>query len=149
MLTYGGPADLYRNFDRPLLQLQKLLQIADQPLRPEPAVHRAGRARQLRVEEIDDLVARYQAGESMAQLAKDLNLHRSTISGRLRDRQVELHQPGPQMTEQQIEEALELYASGDSCVRIGKQLGFHQATIYNQLKRRGVALRSPHDRRLH
>lgn len=79
----------------------------------------------------------------MAHLAKDLSLHRSTISGHLRDRNIALHE-APQMTQGQIDRAVELYESGLSLVKIGKRLGFNQAAIHNQLKRRGVRFRSPH-----
>jgi DNA-binding CsgD family transcriptional regulator len=137
----------YRNIGTSVEKLQKLLLILNQPPRPERIAQKTGRARQLRPHEIDELVERYEAGESMAKLARELGLHRSTISSHLHERGIQLHE-APQMSEAAIDKAVELYGSGLSLVAIGKRLGFNQATIHNQLKRREVVFRSPNQRRL-
>jgi DNA-binding CsgD family transcriptional regulator len=139
-----GLLNSYRNFERPLLQLQKLLKIAAQPLRPEHVKHQVKRARQLRPEELVDLTARYEAGASMNELAKCFGIHRTTISKHLTEMGAQVRDTRIKVT--QVKEARKLYESGMSLADIGSRLGFDNGTIHNHLRRAGVQMRDTHGR---
>ncbi|UVY83217.1 helix-turn-helix domain-containing protein [Brachybacterium sp. NBEC-018] len=85
----------------------------------------------------------YRAGQTMKQIAQDLQLHRTTISETLRREGVPKRQKG--LTLGQAKQAEHLYATGDSLATIGRRLNVDATTIRNVLLRRGISLRDPMD----
>lgn len=103
-------------------------------------------ARQLRPGEIDELVQKYQAGESMKAIAHYYGLHRTTVAGHLKKRNVIFRDVT--ISEAQVDQAVKLYGSGLSLAAIAHQLGFTDGTIHTHLKRRGVQMRSPNQQHM-
>jgi len=97
------------------------------PAAPSPA-EPAGRPglrqhqKTLTAEEIEQIIARYQWGATMMELARQYGCHRTTVTKKLVDTGVEIREKTP--TEKQMEEMERLYTSGLSLVRVGEQVGF-------------------------
>ncbi|MGN7970195.1 helix-turn-helix domain-containing protein [Microbacterium sp. 22296] len=89
----------------------------------------------------DEVAARYEAGDTTTQLAKEYGVAKSTIIGILRERKVVVRrQPLPS---EQVNEAARLYESGLSLSQISAQLSVNQETMRTAIIRAGVALREP------
>lgn len=91
-----------------------------------------------------EIVARYEAGETVRDIARALHLARGTVSVHLSKAQVGRRPRS--MTEEQINQAVVLYEQGFSLARVGEQLGFTAWTILRALRDRGVAIRDTHGR---
>ena len=87
----------------------------------------------------------YQAGASMAALARQYRVRRETISSIVRQAGLPVRMPLT-ISPEQVEIAVRLYDEGWSLERIGQQLKFDNETIRKHLKRCGVVMRSPNDR---
>ncbi|MCU1477692.1 MAG: hypothetical protein JWQ64_2385 [Subtercola sp.] len=133
----------YRKSAHEIEHLRKLALIKGN--RPtSPAAATPHRALQLTPVEIDELVWKYQAGESMKALARQFGLHRTTIAGHLNRRGVELRDVT--ISGHRVDQAVALYESGLSLANIGKKLGFTDGTIHTHLKRRGMRMRPAHQK---
>jgi hypothetical protein len=66
--------------------------------------------RRLTPEEVKQLVAEYQAGDNMVQLAKRWHLHRTTVTDHLRRTGVPVRQRG--IPAELLDEAIRLYEEG-------------------------------------
>ncbi|MBT2498067.1 helix-turn-helix domain-containing protein [Agromyces sp. ISL-38] len=102
--------------------------------RPTPV----GRARQLRPDEIDQLVVRYREVRSVNTVAREFGISRQTVGQHLAARGVETMR---RISDGQIELATRRYVGGLSAATIGKQLGFDAQTILTALRRAGVPIR--------
>lgn len=100
--------------------------------------------RRLTPVEIEAVVARFQAGESMAKLAREFGCNRRTISGHLRA--AGLSAPRTTFTVRQVDEMVRLYAGGLSLIAVGERVNASGSTVRNCLRRRGIALRDSHGR---
>ncbi len=100
--------------------------------------------RRLGPEEIDELVAAFQAGATLREVAAQFGVHRTTVSKQLERRGVRRRQRSLDSSE--LAEALRLYRTGLSTIAIGQQLGFDGGTIWQALRRAGVQLRDSHGR---
>lgn len=97
--------------------------------------------RQLQPVEIDELVAGYQAGATVFELAARFGQHRATIGRHLQARGVDTTPPA--LSSMQIEEATELYGAGWSLAKIAKKYGVNDGTVWRRLRAVGVKMRSP------
>ena len=115
------------------------------PLAPSVERPRAP-ARQFRLSEAQRVavVAAYEGGASMADLAREYGVRRVTISSVLRRAGVVVRQARV-MSQGGVDRAVELYADGLSLQKIGDQLGWDHGTIYRHLKKRGVVMRGASD----
>jgi hypothetical protein len=95
-------------------------------------------AQQLRVAEIDHLVARYKQVRNIRQIAVEFKLSRTTVAKHLADRGVTTTKS---MNAEQITCAVNLYTDGLSSMVIGKRLGFDNHTIIKELRISGVPIR--------
>src|SRR4051794_38221271 len=75
--------------------------------------------RRLTVEQVEQLVADYQAGADMKQLASSWGLHRTTVAAQLRRAGVELRRQG--IPEDQLADAIRLYGEGWSLQRLAER----------------------------
>jgi DNA-directed RNA polymerase specialized sigma24 family protein len=89
------------------------------------------------------LIARYQAGEKVYELAEAYEVHRSTVTKLLTDAGVRRPRS---LTPGRVEEAIALYAHGWSCARIGQHFECDDETVRQTLRRAGVQLRTPWER---
>lgn len=107
---------------------------------PELQLRHQRRVRVLPAVEVAELVARYQAGVSMAELARQHNLHRSAVRLQLERAGVTLRR-GSSFPPELLPEAIRLYESGLSTARVGERLGLTQRVVWRALKDVGVPLR--------
>ena len=94
----------------------------------------------LPAETVDELVARYQAGESIRGLGRSLGAHEQTIRAHLRRRGVKLR-PVRALTDAQLAEAAQLYGEGWSTFRLAERYGVGATTVGVNLRRAGLRLR--------
>jgi Homeodomain-like domain-containing protein len=90
----------------------------------------------LTVDQVERLVAEYEAGDDMAALAARWGLHRTTVAALLRRAGVKLRRQG--IPGEQLDEAVRLYAEGWSCQRLAERYGCDDETVRQALKQAGV-----------
>lgn len=85
------------------------------------------------------MIAAYQAGMTMKQLAAVFGIHRNTVSEHLRQRGVRIRMQG--LSDKDIPEAARLYEAGWSSLMLGEKFGVTPDTILVALRRAGVQIR--------
>lgn len=122
-------------------KLQALLERTQNP--SAPRVESAPRARQrqkhLNPEERAEVVRRYEAGESMGELAASFGCHRSAIKRALEADDVVLRDWRTRLVN--VDRAVAMYESGETAQRIADELGVSPTAVLNQLRSAGVVLR--------
>jgi DNA-directed RNA polymerase specialized sigma24 family protein len=98
----------------------------------------------LQRDQVKALVADYQAGATVYELAARFGINRKTVSRTLRREQVSIRMAS--LTIEQIDEAVELYGAGWSTTRIGERLRVDARTVHRRLQERGVSMRDTHGR---
>ncbi|TMR07418.1 hypothetical protein ETD83_00050 [Actinomadura soli] len=142
----GLPPPLY-NPGTQAKALETLLRKLPSPTAPvptKPARNLPGRAKQLKEQEAQEVVAAYRAGASVYQIARRFHIHRVTVSKILRRHGVKMRMGG--MSPEQIDEAVKLYQEGWSLARIGKRMSVDGQTVRSRLVERGVRMRDTHGR---
>lgn len=89
-----------------------------------------------------NVIAAYQQGKTMNEVARQFGLHRTTVRAIL-DRAGITVRPR-EMSTTQVNLAIKLYADGLSLQAVGERLGFNAQTIANRLLVAGIQMRSPH-----
>jgi DNA-binding transcriptional regulator LsrR (DeoR family) len=97
--------------------------------------------RRLTAIEIAALVAEYQHGRSLNELARQFGVHRRTVADHLERLGVARKVNLPKLTPTDIERAVSQYQAGDSLATVGKTLNVDASTVQRALKRAGVAIR--------
>ncbi len=100
--------------------------------------------RRLRPDEIRELVAGYQAGSTVYELARQFRIHRTTVSDLLKQEGV-LLRLAP-LSPAQVGRIINLYGEGLSLVNVGTEIGCSPDTVSKVLKDSGVERRDPHGR---
>jgi transposase-like protein len=119
--------------------------VIDEPRRPAQETCAARQhQRRLSPEQIEQLVAAYQAGEDMKTLAARWQLHRTTVAGHLVKAGIELRRQG--LPDNRLRDAAQLYSEGWSCARLAERFDCNAETVRQRLKAAGVQLRSPWER---
>jgi hypothetical protein len=117
-------------------------------LKPSGPPRRVARRRQsqhrLDQEEILSLVADFNAGFLIGDLAKKYQIGPDTV--RHHAKQAGVGPRYPAMTPDQATEATNLYLSGCSLADVGGQLGVNPSTVRTSLLKAGVRLRDTHGR---
>jgi predicted DNA-binding protein YlxM (UPF0122 family) len=85
------------------------------------------------------LVAAYENGLSLEELASAFSIDRRTAGNHLKRRSVITR--GRKLTDEQITEAIDLYERGRSLAQIADQFGVYPQSIRYRLLRRGVTMR--------
>jgi DNA-binding transcriptional regulator LsrR (DeoR family) len=98
--------------------------------------------RRLAPAELEALIAEYEAGARVGELAKIYDLHRTTVAEHI----ARAGKTRPIMTETQIDEAVRLYREGWTLHNVGQRLGVADQTIRRVLVERAVTIR-PGERR--
>jgi len=108
---------------------------------------RKTRQQQTRLEpdQVTQIVAAYQSGATVYELADQFNCHRTTVSGMLKSRGVPMRRTS--LTQAQVDRAVKLYETGLSLSKVGKLVGANAETVRQRLLTCGVTPRSSHDRR--
>lgn len=144
LIRVGDAAHLWNT--KPQLQALRHL-VATLPDASAPLVRREvgstpRTAKQLRGQNVRDLVAAYEAGATLRQLADRFGVTRQTVSNLLKRNGVTPR--WGRLTSADVDEAERLYAQGLSLTRIGERLSVSDDTVRYQLKKRGVQMRDPH-----
>lgn len=93
--------------------------------------------RRLSPGELEALVAAYEAGARVCELAKTYDLHRTTVARHV----ARAGKTRPVMTEAQIDAAVALYRDGWTLHNVGQHLGVADQTIRRVLVERTVTIR--------
>lgn len=107
-----------------------------------PRQHLNRPMRKLQPAEIDQLVERYQSGESLTGIAERLGIHRRTVSQHLVRRGVPLRSESPTLTTTQLQEVVRLYGTGLSTYKLAACFEVGVNTIRRALLAAGVTMRS-------
>jgi hypothetical protein len=157
-MTYSAPTgspvpisvDLggtYYNTKPQVEALETLLRKLPDPTTPAPPPldrPKPRRARQLDAEQIQDLIAGYQAGATVYELGDRFGIDRRTVSAILRRHGMDMRQRG--LSPSQIDDAIHLYNFGWALARVGEHLRVDPTTVLNQLRKRGIPTRDTHGR---
>lgn len=93
--------------------------------------------RRLSPAELEALIAEYEAGARISELAKVYDLHRTTVAGHV----ARAGKTRPVMTDAQIDEAVRLYREGWTLHNVGQHVGVADQTIRRVLVERAVTIR--------
>ena len=102
------------------------------------------RQRRLSEAQVIEMVARYEEGATVYELATEFGCHRTTVSARLKKAEVSLRLQSP--TTNVIDSMINLYSSGLSSIEIAERLGFCANTVRKSLQEKGIQLRDTHGR---
>ena len=112
--------------------------------RRQPAVRQRQAQRRLTAEQVQQLVAEYENGASVQDLASHWGIHRTTVAAQLRQAGVRLRRQG--VPDRLLDEAIRLYNDGWSCQRLADRYGCNATTVWKVLQQAGVKLRAPWER---
>lgn len=96
------------------------------------------RAKQLKPDEVDALVAHYRKNESVVDAANALGVTRQTAAKYLCAAGIATVR---RMTDTDVADAVRAYEGGQSASRIGSRLGFDPQTVLTALRNSGVQIR--------
>lgn len=129
---------------------QLLLRLLNVPngsaARPPSAVRHHPRQRHRRLDEKQtrQLVADYEAGALMAELAMSYRISRQTVGAILLRENAAIRPKG--LNAEQIADAVDLYSKGMSVARIAQHLGVAAKTVWTRLREHDVRMRDSHGR---
>ena len=129
---------------RALEQLHEKLPNLDTPEPASITRDRPHRARQLRTEQIEQLIADYQSGATVYELGDRFAIERRTVSNILHRHGVPMRRRG--LSPDQVDDAIHLYNLGWSLARVGDHLGVNHTTVPTKLRERGIPTRDTHGR---
>jgi hypothetical protein len=107
--------------------------------RPKPR-----RARQLDADQVQELIAGYQAGATVYELGDRFGIERRTVSNILHRHDVPMRRRG--LSLDQVDDAIHLYNLGWSLARVGAQFDVDHTTVLTKLRERGVPTRDSRGR---
>lgn len=120
-----------------LVEATSQVRVDDQ--RPQPSARAFRRQRRLTPAEVQSLIAQYQAGDSINELARVLGVDRSVVSRQLDRAGQTKRRPG--LTFEDLERIEALYAAGWSLARLGREFHVHGKTVAAHLRSVGIAVR--------
>jgi hypothetical protein len=93
----------------------------------------------LTAQDVTDIAARYQAGETTDQIGSRYGISKTRVATVLREHGDTIRRQG--LNDQQVSEAAELYVAGRSLAWLGTRFGVSHTTIAAVLRQEGVRLR--------
>lgn len=120
-------------------KLQAILAGGGRDRAPARTTRSVRRLRRLTGPEVDDLVDRYQSGESIRALADAFRMHRTTISAQLKARGAMVH--ARQLSAPETAEVIRRYEQGWSLVRVAEDFGISDTRVARLLHQAGVPTR--------
>jgi hypothetical protein len=139
-----GPYSNIKDQFRALEELGEKLPSLDAP---EPTLAkrvRPRRARQLRADQVEQLIADYRSGPTVYELGERFGIERRTVSNILHRHGVPMRRRG--LSPEQVDHAIHLYNLGWSLARVGDHLDVNHTTVLNKLRERGIPTRDTHGR---
>jgi hypothetical protein len=136
--TWGG----YYNTKAQVSELEALL--AKLPNPSKPCLRTSKKplpktAKQLKADQVRDLIARYQSGATVYELGDRFGIERRTVSTILHRHGVPIRCRS--LSSEQVDAAIDLYNSGWSLARVGERLAVDPTTALNRLREYGVRAR--------
>jgi Mor family transcriptional regulator len=113
--------------------------ISESPRRPASSDTPLRSKRFLIPTDIDDIVHRYDAGETTEQIGARYGISKTRVARVLREQGVTIRRQG--LTEERLTEAAELYAAGRSLAWLGARYEVSHTTVAAALRRQGMQLR--------
>jgi AraC-like DNA-binding protein len=113
--------------------------ISESPRRPASSGTPPRPKRYLVPADIDDIVHRYDAGETTEQISAHYGISKTRVAFVLREQGVTIRRQG--LTQQRLTEAADLYAAGRSLAWLGARYGISHTTVAAALRRQGMQLR--------
>ena len=113
--------------------------VSESPRRPASSGTLPRSKRFLVPTDIDDIVHRYDAGETTEQIGAHYGISKTRVALVLREQDVTIRRQG--LTEDRLSEAAELYAAGRSLAWLGARYGVSHTTVAAALRRQGKQLR--------
>jgi IS30 family transposase len=142
------PGGRYYNTTAQVSELEALvkkLPDPSTPLQPSPKGPVPGTVKKLGADQVQQLVAGYQAGASVYELGEQFGIDRKTVSRILHRHEVPMRRLG--LSLKQVDEAVELYEEGWTTGQIGQRLRADPRTVQRRLRERGsVRMRDTHGR---
>lgn len=138
----GRGVELLRSYSKQrsdLAELAKLLERGGHR-RTRRQVIQKQQQRRLRPGEAVELVAAYQGGATVGELARRFELHHTTVTAHLERHGVPRRRSG--LDQAHHAEAALLYETGWSLAKVGAHFGVDAETVRTVLRKRGVAIRS-------
>ena len=139
-----GKAGTYYNPKHQVTTLEALIKSLPDPSEPFARRYLARltrTARPLPVEQADELVAAYVAGDPVGALAQRFGVSHETVNQIARRRGIPRRSRG--LSPEQITEAVQLYLDGWSLARIGKHFDVDARTVHRRFTERGLPMRPP------
>jgi hypothetical protein len=93
----------------------------------------------LTADDLADIVAQYEAGETTQQIAARYEISKTRVATILREQGVTIRRQG--LSDDQVREAAALYASGKSLAWLGVRFNVSHTTVAAELRKQGVQLR--------
>lgn len=120
-------------------------ELAIQPPTPCHTLSTEGNRRsRLDQDQSQHLIANYQAGSTVYELAEEFGIERRTVSAILHRHDVPMRRRG--LTNEQVEDAERFYEQGWSLARIGNHMDVTADTVRKRLLERGVTMRDTQGR---
>ena len=118
------------------------------PIQPPAPCHTlstdSNRRSRLDQDQTQRLIASYQAGSTVYQLADEFGIERRTVSAILHRHDVPMRRQG--LSDDQVNDAERLYQQGWSLARIGNHMDVTADTVRTRLLERGVTMRDTQGR---
>jgi hypothetical protein len=94
----------------------------------------------LTADDLDDIVQKYEAGETTQQIGNRYGISKTRVATILREQGVIIRRQG--LTDEQITEAAMHYVAGRSLAWLGARYGVSHATVATALRRQSIQLRA-------
>jgi len=95
--------------------------------------------RRLRPAQVEALLAAYQAGTPVNDLASEFRTHRSTVLNLVKRHGIRPRYPA--LLETELAEAIQLYGSGEPLTAVAQYFGIDASTVWRTFQRAGVKMR--------
>ena len=128
--------------------LEKLLRKLPDPGAPAPPPverYKPGRIQHLPPDQVEKLIAGYQAGATVYELGAQFKIDRKTVSRTLRRHHIPMRRTS--LRPEQVNEAARLYQDGWSTAHIAEHLNTHQRTVQRRLAEKDVTMHGMSRRR--
>lgn len=141
------PGGAYSKLEQQVSELEALLRkLPDptEPIRRQPQVLKPRTARRLEPDRAQQLIAGYQAGATVYELARWFGINRKTVSRILHRHDIPMRRVS--LRPEQVEQAAQLYENGWSTAQIAERMNTDQRTVQRRLGERGVKMHDTHTR---
>jgi hypothetical protein len=109
---------------------------------PKPKASSRPMLRQLKPNEVHEIVKAYEAGSTPNELAARFRVHRTTVMANLRKRGVTIRRTVPRLSPESVDEAATLYRDGWSLSQLAARFETTGPTVGRALRKVGVKIRS-------